>query len=235
MSEETQNAQENTEIEAVETASTPSEQALVLNGFFGIKKGMSSLYTENGERVPVTVLECNPWVVTQIKTKEKDGYEAIQISGDPKKLKNSTKAQLGQVKKAGVDTAMRYSREIRQALPEGLSLGQKLTVSTFEKGQKVKVSSKAKGKGFSGVIKRYGFGGGPASHGSGFHRRPGSIGNCEFPGRVMPGKKMPGQYGNKTSTVKGLEIVQVLSDSNVLLIKGSIPGAVNSLVEITKI
>jgi large subunit ribosomal protein L3 len=130
---------------------------------------------------------------------------------------------------------MRYSREVRQSLPEGVALGQKVDLTSFEKGDILKVSALSKGKGFSGVVKRFNFGGGPATHGSGFHRRPGSIGNREFPGRVMPGKKMAGQMGNKITTTKGLEIIDILLDQNVLLVKGSIPGSVNTLVEITKI
>lgn len=232
MSENLEN--QNVENEVVESAEV-SSSALKLNGFFGVKAGMTSVYTEAGVRVPVTVLECKPWTVTQIKTIEKDGYEAVQISGEPKKLKNSLKAEIGHLKKAGIQTGMRYSREIRQALPEGVALGQKVDLSSFEKGDVLQVSALSKGKGFAGVVKRYNFGGGPATHGSGFHRRPGSIGNREFPGRVMPGKKMAGQMGNKISTTKGLEIVDILADQNVLLVKGAIPGAVNTLVEFTKI
>ncbi len=209
--------------------------SLKLEGFFGVKAGMTSVYTEQGIRVPVTVLECTPWTVTQIKTKDKDGYEAVQISAQPKKLKSSLKAEIGHYKKSGFNTGMRYSREVRQDLPEGIELGQKVDLTSFAKGDILKVSAVSKGKGFSGVVKRYNFGGGPATHGSGFHRRPGSIGNREFPGRVMPGKKMAGQHGNKLVTTKGLEIVDILLDQNVLLVKGAIPGAKNTLVEFSKI
>lgn len=211
------------------------EASVKLNGFFGVKMGMTSVYNDQGVRIPVTVLECNPWVITQVKTKDKDGYDAVQISSHPKKLKNSLKSEIGHAKKAGLLTGMRYSREIRQSLPEGISVGQKVTITSFEKGEILKVSAVSKGKGFSGVVKRYSFGGGPATHGSGFHRRPGSIGNREFPGRVMPGKKMAGQHGNKLATTKGLEIIDILVDDNVLLVKGSIPGAKNTLVEFVKI
>lgn len=216
-------------------ATTSSDTTLKLDGFYGIKAGMTSIYTEQGVRVPVTVLECNPWTVTQIKTKEKDGYEAVQISAQPKKLKSSLKSEIGHFKKSGFDTGMRYSQEVRQSLPEGVSLGQKVDLTSFEKGDMLQVSAISKGKGFSGVVKRYNFGGGPATHGSGFHRRPGSIGNREFPGRVMPGKKMAGQHGNKLATTKGLEIIDILLDQNVLLVKGAVPGAKNTLVKFTKI
>ncbi len=217
------------------TSNLTSESSLKLNGFYGVKMGMTSVYNEQGVRIPVTVLECNPWTVTQVKTKEKDGYEAIQIASHPRKLKSSLKSEMGHYKKAGLSTGMRYCREVRQALPEGAAIGQKVTLASFEKGEILQVTSVSKGKGFSGVVKRYNFAGGPATHGSGFHRRPGSIGNREFPGRVMPGKKMAGQHGNKIATTKGLEIIDILFDENVLLVKGSIPGAKNTLVEITKI
>lgn len=235
MSEENNNETSNVVEETQQEQQAPTESSLVLNGFYGFKRGMSSIYNENGERVPVTVLECKPWTVTQIKTLEKEGYTAVQISGVPKKTKNALKTELGHAKKAGLDTAQKYSGEVRQELPEGVALGQKVTVASFEKGQIVKVTATAKGKGFAGVVKRYGFGGGPATHGSGFHRKPGSIGNREFPGRVQPGKKMPGQLGNKPVTVKGLEVVDVIPEKNVLLLKGSVPGATNSLVKIVKL
>ncbi len=228
---ETETAADNQSADA--ESSTSSN--LKLDGFFGVKMGMTSVYNEHGVRIPVTVLECTPWTVTQVKTKEKDGYEAVQISSHPKKLKSSLKSELGHYKKAGLQTGMRYSREVRQELPADVAVGQKVTLASFEKGQILQVSSVSKGKGFSGVVKRYAFGGGPATHGSGFHRRPGSIGNREFPGRVMPGKKMAGQHGNKLATTKGLEIIDILLEDNVLLVKGSIPGAKNTLVEIVKI
>lgn len=236
MSEENNNETTQVDAAAEQQEATPATEAnLVLNGFYGFKRGMSAIFNENGERIPVTVLECKPWTVTQVKTEEKEGYQAVQISGEPKKVKNSLKSELGHVKKAGLDSAPKFSGEIRQELPEGVALGQKVTVACFEKGQKIKVTATAKGKGFAGVMKRYGFGGGPASHGSGFHRRPGSIGNCEFPGRVQPGRKMAGQYGNKPVTVKGLEVVEVIPEKNVLLLKGAVPGAKNSLVKIVKL
>lgn len=232
---ETNNETPNVVAEETQTQETATEASVNLNGFYGFKRGMSAVYNDKGERIPVTVLECKPWTITQIKTQEKDGYTAVQIAGEPKKAKNSLKSELGHVKKAGLDSAPRFSGEIRQDLPEGVTVGQKVTVASFEKGQTVKVTATSKGKGFSGVMKRYGFGGGPASHGSGFHRKPGSIGNREFPGRVQPGKKMAGQYGNKPVTVKGLEVVDVIPEKNVLLLKGSVPGATNSLVKIVKL
>lgn len=228
MSEENNNETSNAE-------ATKQENNLVLSGFYGFKRGMSCIYSESGERIPVTVLECKPWYVTQVKNLEKDKYTAVQISGEPKKAKAALKSELGHAKKAGLSTAMKYSGEIRQELPEGVEVGQKVTVASFEKGQFVKVTGVSKGKGFQGVIKRHGFGGGPASHGSGFHRQPGSIGNREFPGRVQPGTELPGQMGNKPATVKGLEVVGVDVEKNVLLLKGSVPGAKNSLIKVVKL
>ena len=220
---------ENTEEVKTEEAAASLPQ---LDSIFGIKKGMTAIYNDNGVRLPVTVLECKPWTVTQLKTKDKDGYEAVQIGFKNKKVKNSTKSELGQSKKIKQDTAFQYKKEVRCAIPENCELGSKVSLASFEVGQKVQVTGKSKGRGFSGAMKRHGFGGGPASHGSGFHRRPGSIGMCTFPGRVMPGKKMPGQYGSKNITVKGLEVVGVNSDENLILIKGSVPGAFNTMVKV---
>lgn len=227
MSEE---VKENAEDVNAEEASAALPQ---LDSIFGLKKGMSAIYNENGVRVPVTVLECKPWTVTQLKTKESDGYEAVQIGFKTKKAKNSTKSELGQVKKIKQDAAFHYKKEVRCSIPENCELGSKVSLAAFQVGQKVQVTGKSKGRGFSGAMKRHSFGGGPASHGSGFHRRPGSIGMCTFPGRVMPGKKMPGQYGSKNITVKGLEVAAVNSDENLVLIKGSVPGAFNSMVRVS--
>jgi large subunit ribosomal protein L3 len=232
MSEQDQQDIENTE-EVTETAEASVEaQAPALKEIFGFKKGMTAIYDEEGRRIPVTVLECKPWTVTAIKTPEKDGYEAVQIGYGSKKAKNTLKSEMGQSKKAKLDTGFMYKREVRGAVPENCDLGSKVSLANFEKGTKVQVTAKSKGRGFSGAMKRHGFGGGPASHGSGFHRRPGSIGMCTFPGRVMPGKKMPGQYGNKNITVSGLEVIAVNTDENVLMVKGAIPGSFNTMVKV---
>lgn len=232
MSEEKETTQENQEEVTSQEESTETPE-LKLNSIFGFKKGMTAIFNDSGERVPVTVLECKPWVVTQIKSAESDGYEAIQVSYGRNKDKNSNKASNGHSKKAGATTGFKFSREIRESIPEGLSLGQALSINSVSEGTKVKVTASSKGRGFSGAMKRHGFGGGPASHGSGFHRRPGSIGNCTFPGRVMPGKKMPGQYGAKNITVKGIKVVSVIPEENVVLLYGSVPGALNALVKVT--
>lgn len=228
MSEEVKEEQQNEETPAVEQSNE-----LSLSTVFGFKKGMSAIFNDKGERLTVTVLECKPWVVTQLKTQEKDGYQAVQLSYGAKKSKNSSKSENGHVKAAGAATGFQYSREVRGEVPEGCELGKMATISGVEAGQKVQVTAVSKGRGFSGVMKRHGFGGGPASHGSGFHRRPGSIGNCTFPGRVMPGRKMPGQYGSKNTTVRGIEVVGVNTDENVVLLKGSVPGPVNGLVKVS--
>ncbi len=224
-------ADENKELQ--EEQATPD--GLKLDGAFATKVGMSSVYNKDGKSIAVTVLKYDPWIVTQVKTKEKEGYEALQIASGPKKAKNSTMAEKGHLKDSGFENGAQHIFEVRQELPEGVKVGDKVALDSFAIGDRVKVTSKSKGHGFSGVIKRWGFAGGPASHGSGFHRRPGSIGNRTWPGRVMPGKKMPGQFGFKNVTVKNVEIVDVLQDESVLLVKGPVPGAKNTLVKLMKV
>lgn len=224
MSEETQNT------EAVVEAT----QELKLNGIYAFKVGMSSVYSEAGINIPVTVLRYEPWIVSQLKTQETDGYSAVQIACRSKKAKRTTKAEANHLKKAGFENGAYFSREIRQALPEGVEVGQKVSINSFQVGDKLKITSKSKGRGFTGVVKRHNFAGGPASHGSGFHRRPGSIGNCEYPGRVMAGRKMPGHFGDDVVTVKNVELVSILPEENVLLVKGPVPGARQTLVKLVR-
>lgn len=229
--EQTQASAENNEETTQEAA--PSN-TVALDGMFGFKVGMATVYNEAGAQVPVTVLKVKPWTVTQVKTSETDTYSAVQISLLEKAEKNVNKAEAGHLKKAGSTKGARFTREIRQELPEGVQVGQEVDVTTFEKGQKVKLTAKSKGRGFAGVMKRHNFGGGPAAHGSKFHRQPGSIGNCTFPGRVMPGRKMPGHFGFENITVKNVEIVDVQADQGLLLVKGPVPGARNGLVKMMK-
>jgi large subunit ribosomal protein L3 len=229
--EQTQASAENKE-ESTQEA-TPSK-TVVLNGMYGFKVGMATVYNDKGNQIPVTVLKVKPWTVTQIKNKEKDNYSAIQISLLEKAEKRMSKAEKGHLKAVGGKNGARYTKEIRQELPEGVSLGQEVDVTSFEKGQKVKLTAKSKGRGFAGTMKRYNFGGGPASHGSTFHRQPGSIGNCTFPGRVMPGRKMPGHMGDEKVTIKNVEIVDVQAEEGLLLVKGPVPGARNGLVRLQK-
>ncbi len=231
MSEE--NKTENQE-EVVAAATESSSDTIKLNSIFAFKKGMSQVYGEDGQVIPVTVLEYKPWVVSQIKRNDTDGYEAVQIAAMPKKAKNSRKSEVGHLKGAGFENGARFVKEVRGDLPEGVQVGQKVLIDSLQKGDKVKLKGKTKGHGFSGVMKRYGHGGGPATHGSGFHRRPGSIGNRTDPGRVMPGRKLPGQYGNKVKSVPHVQVVEVLAEENVLLVKGSVPGARNSIVQLIK-
>jgi large subunit ribosomal protein L3 len=230
VSEDTQSA----EAATTEAASSKDSSGLKLTGLYAFKEGMATIYNEAGEAVPVTVLRYEPWVVSQIKTEDNDGYSALQISCRPKKSKNSNKAQEGHFKKAGLATAPQFVREFRQSVPADAKLGAQVSIDSLKKGDSVKMTGISKGHGFTGVQKRWNFAGGPASHGSKFHRRPGSSGNRTWPGRVMPGKKFPGHYGDETITVKNVQIVEVLADENVLMVKGPVPGARNSLVKLVR-
>lgn len=204
-----------------------------LNSIFAFKEGMSTVFDENGSAVPVTILRFAPWYVSQVKTVENDGYRAIQLSCEPKKIKNSSKPELGHFKKMGHEVAYRFVKEVR--VDVDVKLGDELELSSIVKGDFVKVTARSKGHGFAGSVKKWGFAGGPASHGSKFHRQPGSGGNRTWPGRVMPGKRFPGHWGDETVTVKNLKIIDVVPDENVVLIKGAVPGARNSLVKLVKV
>jgi large subunit ribosomal protein L3 len=211
-----------------------TNQTLKLDGLFAFKEGMATVYNEQGEAIPVTVLRYEPWVVAQVKTKQNDGYEAIQLACRPKKSKNTTQAEKGHLKNAGFENGAQYVKELRQSLPEGASVGSAVSIESLAKGDIVKMTSKSKGHGFAGSVKRWNFAGGPASHGSKFHRRPGSSGNRTWPGRVMPGKKFPGHYGDETITVRNVEVVDVIPAENVLMVKGPVPGARNTLVKLVR-
>ncbi|MBX7231521.1 MAG: 50S ribosomal protein L3 [Bdellovibrionales bacterium] len=232
MSEE---AQKSKKTEENPSENTNVKTAVKLSGGFASKIGMSTVFNDKGEAVPVTVLKFDAWTVTQIKTKEKDGYSAIQLASTPKKAVRSNKASVGHLKKSGFEHSAAQVREMRQELPEGVEIGQRTDMAAFKKGDFVKVTGVSRGRGFSGVVRRWNFAGGPASHGSGFHRKPGSVGNRTWPGRVMAGKRMAGRYGGETVTVKNLEIVDVLLEESVLLIKGAVPGHRNSLVKLMKV
>lgn len=198
-----------------------------MTGILGKKLGMTQVFTEDGEQIPVTVIEAGPCPVTQVKTKESDGYDALQIGFGDVKEKKLNKPEAGHLKKAGVG-AKKYLAEIRGR--EEAQVGDEITVEAFEVGQSVKVSGVSKGKGFAGVIKRHGFAGGPGSHGSHFHRAPGSVGASATPSRVFKGLKLPGQMGNKKSTQLGLTVVATDVERNLLLVKGSVPGSKDSIV-----
>jgi len=207
----------------------------MVTALIGIKKNMTSTYDARGRRVGATVLEVQPNWVTQVKTvKGKDGYEAVQLGiGTKKSVK---KPQIGHFKKAGIEQKVRFLKEVSIEGSE-VTLGEEIAVSkVFAKGDSVKVTSTSKGKGFQGGVRRHGFHGGPKTHGqSDRHRAPGSIGSGTTPGRVLKGKKMAGHMGNATVSVKGLEVISVDKNKNLLTIKGGIPGAPGALVMITKL
>ncbi len=205
-----------------------------LNGLFAFKEGMATVYNDKGEAVPVTVLRYENWKVSQIKTNDKDGYTAVQIASTPKKAKNASSAEVGHLKAAGFETGARFVKEIRQDLPADIKLGDSVSINSLAKGDVVKITSKSKGRGFQGSVRRWNFAGGPATHGSKFHRRPGSSGNRTWPGRVMPGKKFPGHWGDETVTVKNVVVVDVLANEGVVLVKGPVPGSKNTLVKLVK-
>lgn len=198
-------------------------------GLVGRKVGMTRVFTEQGVSVPVTVLEMSPNRVTQVKSKDTDGYAAVQVTFGQKKANRVNKAEAGHFAKAGVEAGrgLHEFALIEEKLAE-LKVGDEVTVAIFEAGQFVDITGTSKGKGFAGTIKRHNFGSQRASHGnSRSHRVPGSIGMNQDPGRVFPGKRMAGQYGNTTATVQRLEVVRVDAERNLLLVKGAVPGAAN--------
>ncbi|KAB3535472.1 50S ribosomal protein L3 [Alkaliphilus pronyensis] len=204
-----------------------------MKGLVGKKIGMTQIFNENGLVIPVTVIEVEPNVVTQVKTVEKDGYNALQIGYGGIKEKNVTKPLKGHFNKAGVANK-RLIKEFKVENPSEFTVGQEIKVDLFKTGDKVDVTGISKGKGFQGVIKRHGQSRGPETHGSRYHRRPGSMGATSTPGRVFKGKKLPGQMGNVKITVQNLEIVMVDPDKNVLLVKGAVPGPKKGLLTINE-
>lgn len=210
-----------------------ASDAVELNGLFTFKVGMSAIF-EEGERIPVTILKYEPMVVSQVKTKESDGYSSVQVAFVPSRASRVTGAQKKKLGKAGFENGARFVRELR-ANEVSAQVGQKVALTSIKKGDTVKLTSKSRGRGFSGAVERWNFNGGPATHGSGFHRRPGSVGNRTWPGRVIPGKRMAGQYGDETTTIKKVEVVDVIAEENVVLVRGSVPGARNSLVRLMKV
>ena len=199
-----------------------------MKGILGRKIGMTQVFTKSGKLIPVTVVSVEPNVVTQIKTKENDGYEAIQLGFDTKREKLATKASIGHTNKANT-TPKRFFREIKGVEISNYTLGQDVKVDIFTEGEMVDVTGTTKGKGFQGVIKRHGQSRGPMGHGSHYHRKPGSMGTMR-PMRVFKGKALPGHMGIDTVTIQNLEIVAVDVENNVILIKGNVPGANKSLV-----
>lgn len=222
--------------ETTEQATTGSANAIALDGLFVFKVGMSAVFSEEGERIPVTVLRYEPMIVSQVKSKASDGYESVQIAFVPDRASQTDSATKTRLGKAGFENGAKFVRELRvEKLPDGVSVGQKVNIDSLKKGDLVKVTGLSRGRGFQGPVRRWGFHGGPATHGSGFHRKPGSVGNRTWPGRVMPGKRMAGQWGNETVSIAGLKVVDVIPEENVVLIRGSVPGARNSLIRLTKV
>ncbi|MCM2973640.1 MULTISPECIES: 50S ribosomal protein L3 [Larsenimonas] len=198
-------------------------------GLVGKKSGMTRIFTEDGTSVPVTVIEVEPNRVTAVKTLEVDGYRAIQVTSGSRKAKHLTASVRGQYAKAGVEAGRALSEFRLSEGDEAPEVGGELTVSLFEAGQKIDVTGTSKGKGFAGAVKRWNFRTQDNTHGNSLaHRAPGSIGQCQTPGRVFKGKKMAGQLGNVRSTVQGLEVVRVDAERNLLLVRGAVPGATGS-------
>nr|WP_297460370.1 50S ribosomal protein L3 [uncultured Halomonas sp.] len=204
-------------------------------GLFGKKSGMTRIFTEDGASVPVTVIEVEPNRVTRVKTVESDGYSAVQVTTGSRKAKHLSKAAAGQFAKAGIE-AGRALMEFRLSEGEDVpEVGGEFTVSLFEAGQKIDVTGTSKGKGFQGAVKRWNFRTQDMTHGNSLsHRAPGSIGQCQTPGRVFKGKKMAGQLGNVRCTVQSLEVVRVDTERNLLLVKGAVPGAPGSDVVVRR-
>ena len=202
-------------------------------GMIGKKLGMTGYFASDGGYVPVTVIQLGPCVVTQIKTKVNDGYNALQLGFGTKKKSRVNKPLAGHFKKSG-DNAFQVLREFSVENPDGYSVGQTLTLDMFDVGDRVDITGTTKGRGFAGVIKRHGFHGGKKTHGSHSHRIPGSIGCSAWPAKVIKGKKMPGHFGNTTKTVRNLEVVDIREDENLILVKGAAPGYKTGLVQIKK-
>jgi large subunit ribosomal protein L3 len=202
-----------------------------MKGIIGKKLGMTQIYNEAGALVPVTVVEAGPCTVLALRTKGDHGYSAIQLGYGTRKAKNVSKAARGHVAKAGLqDTPPAKIKEFRTKEDPELQVGDVVSVDTFSENDYIDVTATSKGRGFSGVVRRYRFKGGRASHGGGWTRRPGSIGMRTLPGKVYKGRKMPGQHGNDKCTVQNLKVVQVRAEENLLLIKGSIPGPAGGVV-----
>ena len=209
----------------------------MINAIYGKKIGMTQIFGEDDRVIPVTVIQAEPNKVCQVKTKDTDGYEAVQLGfGEVRKFKKSgeyrvNKPMAGHFAKQGVEPA-RYLREVRVENAGEYNVGDQQTVAAFAETKKVDVTGTSKGKGFAGVMKRYGFKGGPGGHGAHFHSAPGSVGQCATPSRVFKGLKLPGHMGVDTVTVKNLEVVRIDEEQNLILVKGAIPGSKNGIVRV---
>jgi large subunit ribosomal protein L3 len=203
------------------------------SGLLGKKLGMSGLFLPDGRYVPVTVIEAGPCVVTQIKNKDTDGYNALQLGFGDKRESHVNKPLKGHFSKSGPGN-FNHLKEFAVGEPSAYNLGQQITLEMFKIGERVDVVGATKGRGFSGVIKRHGFHGGRKSHGSHSHRVPGSIGSSAWPSKVVKGKKLPGRYGNEQKTMQNLEVVDIRLEDNIIMLKGAVPGAKSGLVTINK-
>lgn len=197
----------------------------------GKKVGMTQIFTEAGVSIPVTVIEAGPVVVTQLKTKESDGYEAVQIGFEDMKASKANKPLKGHFEKSSLEPK-KHLAEFSVDDAKAYEIGQTITVEDFETGKKVDVTGKSKGKGTQGPIKRHGQSRGPMSHGSKYHRGPGSLGGTSYPGRVFKGQTAAGRMGNETVTVQNVEIINTIPDKNVMLLKGAVPGPKGTLLKI---
>ena len=204
-----------------------------MSALLGKKIGMTNVFSADGKLVPVTVVQAGPCVVTQVKTKETDGYNALQLGFDDKKVEKLNKPMAGHLKKA-TEKGFRVLREFRTDDVEEMELGSTIGIDIFEVGQKVTISGISKGRGFQGTIKRHGFSRGPETHGNRNHRKPGSIGNSAWPGKVFKGKRLPGHMGTDRTTVKNLTIIDIKHDDNLLLVKGPVPGFKTGILEVRK-
>ena len=200
-------------------------------GLIGKKIGMTQIFNEEGKVIPVTVIEAGPCVVSQVKTEETDGYNSIQLGFGAIKESKVNKPERGHFTKANIAPA-RYLREFRVDSIEDVKVGDELKADIFMAGDKIDIQGTSKGKGFQGVIKRHGQHRGPMGHGSMYHRRPGSMGSTSTPGRVFKGKKLPGHMGAETVRIQNLEVIKVDLDKNIILVKGSVPGAKGSILKI---
>ena len=201
-------------------------------GLLGNKIGMTQIFDESGNIIPITVVKVGPCTITQIKTILKDGYNAIQIGYKSVKENSLNQPKLGHLQKSNIQP-LKYLKEFKITNPESFEVGQIVNVNLFEEGQFVNISGKSSGKGFTGLQKRHNFSRGPMTHGSKNHRAPGSIGMGTTPGRVLPGKRMAGQLGNKKVSIKRLKIIQINGQENILIVKGSVPGKPGNLLSIT--
>lgn len=232
MAEDTK-AQEATTAENT-TAETSKSNSVSLSAFFGVKAGMTRIFDEAGNHVPVTVVKLIPNFVSQVKTQDKDGYEAYQIAYGEKREKLGKKPQKGHLTKAGVEKTLTRFSELRADGVDAAALGKEVSVEGFQPDTYVDVTGTSKGKGMQGVIKRFGFQGGPKTHGSKFHRAPGSIGQCATPARVYKQKKMPGHMGDQTTTIQNIKVVELSTDKGYMLLKGSVPGSKNGFIRVSQ-